>query len=138
MYKGPWNEHRSSSHTNMVASLSRLLGAVALLSTFVASSPLPVDPVPRYFSREPVTRGKLSVLQVQKELGPLLSAEASIIGPKDPAWANVTYRWVTVDAPEFELAVQAGKEEDVAKIVSCLCTRGLFLLTLSGQILQSE
>ena len=102
----------------MVASFSRVLCVVTLLQTFVASTPLPFNAVPRYFQKEPLTRHKLPPLQIQKELGATLSVNATIIGPSDPTFPNITHRWNYVAPPEIELVVQAGEEEDIPKIVS--------------------
>jgi hypothetical protein len=102
----------------MTASLCRVLCGLALLHSFVASSPLPSNTLPRYFQKEPFTRRELSIVQFQQELGSTLSANATIIGPEDPIFSNLTHRWNTVAPPEIELVVQPGAESDVSKIVS--------------------
>ncbi|KAJ4304909.1 hypothetical protein N0V90_000437 [Kalmusia sp. IMI 367209] len=101
----------------MLVRCRSVLYGLMLLGPLVSSSPLPSDNVPRYFQRNPVTRREISPVRFQTELGATLSENATIIGPENPSFSNLTHRWNTVAPPEIELVVQAGEESDVSKIV---------------------
>lgn len=62
-------------------------------------------------------RANLSPMQVQRELGPLLSDKAQIFGPASSNWANVTERYQTYKPPDITVVVEAGVEDDIPIIV---------------------
>ncbi|KAI1660859.1 FAD-binding domain-containing protein [Daldinia decipiens] len=101
----------------MAAIYRRIFCGIALLQAFVASSPLPLDTMPRYFQNTPITRRQVSVSQIEHELGPLLSPNSAIFLPSDPEWANVNERWNTLAPPDIEIVVQPAEESDVPIIV---------------------
>ncbi|PHH80589.1 hypothetical protein CDD80_848 [Ophiocordyceps camponoti-rufipedis] len=91
--------------------------ALALLGTFVTAAPFGASTVPRYFQASPYTRRGLSVVQVQYELGAIVSNGTAIFGPRSSAWANATERWNTFDVPHIEIVVEVKTEADVSKVV---------------------
>jgi hypothetical protein len=98
--------------------ISRIVACgLALLITVVCGKPIPDSMVPHYFQRNPFTRRDLSVVQVQMELGRLLSNGSNIFGPSDPRWDNATERWNIFSKPVTEVVVQPGEESDVSVIV---------------------
>ncbi|KAI2642103.1 hypothetical protein GGS21DRAFT_501165 [Xylaria nigripes] len=64
------------------------------------------------------TRAVLPSMQIQCELGALLSPGSSIFGPNDTTFANLTARYQAYMAPIPELVVQVGCEKDVATVIS--------------------
>ncbi|KAL4993013.1 FAD-binding domain-containing protein [Aspergillus recurvatus] len=64
-----------------------------------------------------MTRAALDWQVVSQELGPLLSHNSSIFGPRDARWANSTARYQEYAAPNFTMIVQVGVESDVSTIV---------------------
>ncbi|ETS86666.1 hypothetical protein PFICI_00494 [Pestalotiopsis fici W106-1] len=77
----------------------------------LASALLPRDGYQYY------TRHNLTVQQVQSELGPLLSQNASIFGPNDTRWENATERYQMYAVPDIKMVVRPGMEDDVAIVV---------------------
>ncbi|KAH6653118.1 hypothetical protein BKA67DRAFT_678230 [Truncatella angustata] len=73
--------------------------------------------VPYYFHHTPVTRRDLSVEQVQKELGSVLSNSTLIFGPSSSQYPNATDRYSTYAVPDIQIIVRPGKESDVSSIV---------------------
>lgn len=90
------------------------------------ASPVAGAVLPGYFQRAsaPFTRRGLSVLTVQKELGAVISAGASIFGPADARYAQATERYSTHAVPDIEVVVVPGTESDVAITVRCI--RGIY------------
>lgn len=72
---------------------------------------------PHYFRSAPFTRRSLSVLQVQQELGTLVSFNTTIFGPGDVRFANATERYSTHAVPDIEVVVVPATEDDVSTIV---------------------
>ncbi|KAF2685189.1 FAD-binding domain-containing protein [Lentithecium fluviatile CBS 122367] len=104
--------------TTTMTPIIRIFLGLGLLVTIVLGSPLPHSAIPEYFQHAPVTRGQLSVSQVQQELGSQLSKGSLIIGPDDPEWANVTKRYSTFSKPQdLKLVVKVNAESDVPKVV---------------------
>jgi len=56
-----------------------------------------------------------------RELGPLLSANASILVPESPDFTNYSTRWQTYRSPQIDAIVVAATEQDVQHTV-CLST----------------
>ncbi|RDA83522.1 hypothetical protein CP532_4149 [Ophiocordyceps camponoti-leonardi (nom. inval.)] len=90
---------------------------LAFLGAFTACSPLHASAVPRYFQPSSYTRRGLSVVQVQYELGALVSNGTAIFGPRSSAWHNATERWNTFAMPQIEIVVEVKTEADVSKVV---------------------
>ncbi|PFH62259.1 hypothetical protein XA68_14390 [Ophiocordyceps unilateralis] len=90
---------------------------LALVGTLVAGSPLHASKFPRYFQRSPFTRRDLSIVQVQYELGAVLSNGTAIFGPRSSAWGNATERWNTFAMPHIEIVIEVKTEADVSKVV---------------------
>ncbi|PYH77480.1 FAD binding domain-containing protein [Aspergillus uvarum CBS 121591] len=103
----------------MRLSLSHIAWGLTALSVAVVSEPVPV---PHYFQREALTRRDLSVSQVSRELGALVSNTTAIFGPSDPRWENATERYTTFAPPTIELVVQPGLESDIPIIIK-YCNR---------------
>ncbi|KAK7906563.1 hypothetical protein PG985_016300 [Apiospora marii] len=64
------------------------------------------------------TRADITMDQVQRELGALISSDAHIYGPDDPSFQNLTQRYQAYMPPKIQLVVQVGKEEDVSAVIS--------------------
>lgn len=64
-----------------------------------------------------MTRANIGPQQVAAELGPLLSAQASIFGPDDSQWDDANENWNEYGAPHFTVVVVAGQESDIPIIV---------------------
>lgn len=62
----------------------------------------------------------LTVIDVQRELGPYLSKGSLIFGPEDDKFDGATERWNLYIAPAVQLVVEPAKESDVPVIVSSL------------------
>lgn len=62
-----------------------------------------------------------TLVQVQLELGPLLSNTSRILGPTDYRWPNVTERYQNYAPPHIQLVVKPGVESDISIIV-CVTT----------------
>ena len=71
----------------------------------------------RYFESVPFTRRGLSVVEVQTELGALVSENTTIFGPEDPRFVDATERWSNHAVPGIEVVVVPGTEHDVSVIV---------------------
>ncbi|KAL4900887.1 hypothetical protein BDW74DRAFT_187971 [Aspergillus multicolor] len=71
---------------------------------------------PHYFQHNTIMSPDLSLSDVIRDLGPLLSHTASIFGPSDPRWKNATVRYNTLAMPNVQLVVQPGAEGDVSII----------------------
>lgn len=95
----------------------RVSCCLALFQTIVAGAALSGTAVPRYFQHVPFTRRDLSVPDVQRELGQLLSNTSIIFGPSSPDWDEATERWNTNAMPDIEIVVEPGRESDISKIV---------------------
>jgi hypothetical protein len=105
-------------HTTAMVPIIRFIVGLRFLFTLALGNPLPHASIPEYFQDAPVTRGQISVSQVQQELGPQMSRGSLIIGPDDPAWANVTKRYSTFSKPQdLRLVVKVNAETDVARVV---------------------
>ena len=63
------------------------------------------------------TTRRLTPVQAQLELGPLLSNNSSIFGPNDSRWPNATERYQNYAPPHIQLVVQPGLESDIPTIV---------------------
>ncbi|KIA75778.1 hypothetical protein HK57_00392 [Aspergillus ustus] len=89
-----------------------------LLATLGTAAPtaVPQHPPP-YLQGTPLTRRDLSVDQVQRELGALLSEGSLIFGPSNPAWDTATERWNSYAMPDIQIVVQVNQEEDVSTVV---------------------
>lgn len=112
---------------------------ITLIQALVAASPLASTPVPRYFRRHPVSRRELSVDDIQRELGPILSNGSTIFGPLDPSFSNATERFNVLAPPDIEVVVVPALELDVSKIVSVIKTRngyGILIIVDLGQVLR--
>lgn len=93
-----------------------ILANLAVLSAWASAKPMDY-----YGGLHPVSRANIGPQQVAKELGPLLSTQASIFGPNDTQWDAANINWDEYGAPNFNVVVQAGQEDDVPIIVSELC-----------------
>ncbi|KAI0104017.1 hypothetical protein GGR51DRAFT_561393 [Nemania sp. FL0031] len=97
-----------------MARLSYLVSScLVLLQSFASTTaiPYPYNLAPR------VTRHNLTSEQARSELGPQLSKQATIFGPRDSRFANTTERYQTFSPPNIQVVVQPGAESDVAKII---------------------
>ena len=63
------------------------------------------------------TTGGSMPIRAQRELGPLLSNDSSILGPNDSRWQNATERYQNYAPPHILLVVQPGLESDIPTIV---------------------
>lgn len=99
----------------------KVLCGLALIQTFVSSSP-----VPRYFQNNLFTRRNISVTEIAQELGVIVSYNSTIFLPSDLSWSNATERWNTLAPPNVELVVQPAEESDISKIVSASMATTLF------------
>ena len=70
-----------------------------------------------YFESVTFTRRGLSVVEVQTELGALVSRNTTIFGPEDPRFVDATERWSNHAVPDIEVVVVPGTEHDVSVIV---------------------
>ncbi|KAI0532994.1 hypothetical protein GGR58DRAFT_522206 [Xylaria digitata] len=97
----------------------RLFGcALALFLAFASGKPIaPRIPVPRYFERSPSTPAAISINQVQRDLGALISNTSLIFGPGSDAWSDATDRWNFYSKPNISAVVEVGQESDIAKVV---------------------
>ncbi|KAL4906380.1 hypothetical protein BDW74DRAFT_167106 [Aspergillus multicolor] len=86
------------------------------LATLRLVTGTPAD-IPNVFSSSHITRQHLSSLQVQRELGGIVSAETTIFGPDDERYENATEPWNTVASPRIQVVIQPGEEADVSAIV---------------------
>ncbi|KAF2963038.1 hypothetical protein GQX73_g10548 [Xylaria multiplex] len=90
---------------------------LALFVAFASGKPIvPRVPVPRYFERSPSTPVAISINQVQKDLGALISNTSLIFGPGSDAWSDATDRWNFYSKPNISAVVEVGQESDIAKV----------------------
>lgn len=68
---------------------------------------------------------------IQTELGPQLSQNASIYFPGSSDFARATERWSTYAQPNISVVVQPGSEEDVATTVRYANQKGLPFLAVN-------
>ena len=96
----------------------KLLHSLSLLSASLLPSALagPVH-VRTALEYRTFTQRQLNLTQAERELGSQLSSHASIYGPSDVEWYNITERWDTYAAPVIQLVVVPGTEADVPVIV---------------------
>lgn len=59
----------------------------------------------------------LTLAAVHRDLGPLLSHQASIYFPNSPGFTNLTARWSVYQAPNIAIVVEARTVDDVAAAV---------------------
>lgn len=101
---------------NMKIFTTLVLGAIIYLILVAGSS------IPSYLHTVPVTTQGLSSVQVQRELGSLLSRTTTIIGPQTPDFVDATARWSNYAEPKVQLVIAPGEESDVSTIVRALPT----------------
>ncbi|KAI1125559.1 hypothetical protein F5Y10DRAFT_227607 [Nemania abortiva] len=111
----------------------RLLGcSFALFLTIASGSPIvPQAPVPRYFRRDPSTPATISVTQVQKDLGQLISNSSLIFGPSSDDYSEATDRWNYYSKPDIQAVVEVGQESDIAKVVKYCSENSIEFLAYS-------
>ncbi|KAL8371158.1 hypothetical protein RB595_001146 [Gaeumannomyces hyphopodioides] len=91
--------------------------ASAAIAALASLPPATGASIPPYLERHHMSRRQLSDAQVQAELGPLLSRDATIIGPGGPGWEKATERYDIESRPDIRLVVIPGAESDVSTIV---------------------
>jgi hypothetical protein len=101
----------------MKASVLSVFFHAGLFSTFAAGAS-----IPKYFERDAFTRGNLTSIQVQKELGSLVSNTTIIYGSSDSRFHEATSRWTDWNRPHIETVIEPGSEADVATIVRTMFT----------------
>ncbi|KAI6349208.1 FAD-linked oxidoreductase oxr2 [Pyricularia grisea] len=104
----------------------------------LASLPLTMAGVitPSYFDKHPLSRRQISDAQVQRELGPQLSRNATIIGPGGPGWDDAIERFDNESRPTIRLVVVPGVESDIATVVKLANRFGVpFLVKNRGHAL---
>ncbi|KAJ5679529.1 hypothetical protein N7462_007773 [Penicillium macrosclerotiorum] len=111
----------------MKASMLSLWCYFGLLWTLAASAS-----IPRYFEKHLTTRRHLTSAQVQEELGTLVSKTATIFGPNDSRFPNITSRWQDTFKPHIQVVIEPGTESDVATIVKYCNENSIEFLALNG------
>jgi hypothetical protein len=59
----------------------------------------------------------LNAAQILRELGPMLSSNASIYFPGSSEFANATERWSAFRGPSIRVVIEPGTDDDVAATV---------------------
>ncbi|KAI0154644.1 FAD-binding domain-containing protein [Xylariaceae sp. FL1272] len=108
---------------NLCVVLSWLVGFQALVAGLPSHRSAPY-----YFKRHVETPRDINPLNVQTQLGPLLSSGAIIFGPSSPLYANATERYDRYVKPDIQVVVQPATEDDVAKIVKFCNANGIEFL----------
>ena len=96
--------------------LGRFLARLCSLLLIELVVGIPLE-TPYYFQRPPTTPCNITAEQVRRELGTNLSNTTTIFGPSDARWPNATARWDILEAPDIQVVVQVGQEEDISKVV---------------------
>ncbi|KAH7635579.1 hypothetical protein B0T09DRAFT_362731 [Sordaria sp. MPI-SDFR-AT-0083] len=106
--------------------LVSLAGCLGVFHTLVAGAT-----IPSYFEGSYSTPRKLSVAQVQRELGSRLTKTSIIFGPEDTRYKEATSRWNVFANPKFQIIVEPGQESDVASIVKYCNEKSIDFLAIN-------
>ena len=93
--------------------------SLALTAVLVAlSSRVNASPYPFNVARNDVSPFATRSADFIRQLGPQLSANATIYTDEDPRFINATARWSAYSNPQISVVVDPGTEADVATIVN--------------------
>lgn len=92
-------------------------GSLALAALLAAVTRVNASPYPFNIARNDVTPLAIRSDDVVRQLGPQLSASATIFTNSDPRFINATARWSEYSKPQIGVVVNPGTEADVAIIV---------------------
>lgn len=95
-------------------------GSLALAAVLAAVTRVNSSPYPFNIARNDVTPLAIRSDDVVRQLGPQLSASATIFTNSDPRFINATARWNEYSKPQIVVVVNPGTEADVAIIVKLI------------------